>query len=70
MKVNIFRFIGVLATGAAAFFLAIILVAYGWDYFFEVVFPRHRNTIFGFLVSLILAATFFSIEKEEEEKES
>jgi len=70
LKVNIFRFMGILATGAAAFFLAVMLIAYDWDYFFEVVFPRHRNAIFGFLVSLILAATFFSIEKEEEEKES
>jgi len=69
LKVDIFRFIGILATGAAAFFLVVILIAYDWDYFFEVVFPRQRNAIFGFLVSLIFAAAFFSIE-EEDEKES
>jgi len=69
LEVNIFRFIGILATGAAAFFLVVILIAYDWNHFFEVVVPRHRYAIVGFLVSLILAAAFFSIE-EEEEKES
>lgn len=66
MKFHIFRCMGIVALGIAAFFLAAMQSDY-WDYFFKYLFENHMDLFLGFIVSLILAAIFLSLEHEKKE---
>lgn len=49
---------GIIALGIVAFFLAVMQASYDWDIFFTYLFRDHANLLYGFVISLIIAAIF------------
>lgn len=66
MKFHLFRCIGIIAFGIAAFLLAIIQETYHGNLFFNLL-RDHVDLLYGFIISLIIAAIFLSIEQEKKE---
>ena len=64
MRLNVPRCIGILALGLSLFFLALMQTRYDWDYLLESVLPRNMGLVWGFVVCLIVAAYFLSLEEE------
>lgn len=65
MKFRIWRCLGILSLGVAAFFLAVMQSSYSWDYLFHALFVSYPTIFAGYVLGLIGAATFLSIEESE-----
>ena len=67
MRFHIFRCIGIIALGITAFFLTVMQGTYHWDVFFTYLLRDHINLLWGFVISLIVAALSLSLEQEKKE---
>jgi len=66
LKLRTERFIGILAIGVTAFFLAVMQSTYHWDSFFDYLLSsRYINIFYGFVISLTIGAICLSLEDEK-----
>lgn len=68
MRFNVWRCIGILSLGVAAFFLTAIYSGYGWDYFLNYFLFRYSMVpLICYVLSLVCTAIFLSVEREKKD---
>jgi len=64
LRFHVWRCLGILCIGVAAFCIAVMDATYSWDSFFVYLFRDFPTLFYGYVLGIIGAAIFLSIEED------